>query len=133
MLEETASKVEKEKTLRDADKRALEQENLKLKEQIESILFLKKQDDFLVDVLLRKEQMLKDSFRDMMAFMTVCDSTITHDLNKSSPGSPREAQPPDQGAARARRGKNREGAPGGQRKPPVHAPQLREDRRGTRA
>lgn len=101
MLEETASKLEKEKSLRDAEKRSLEQENLKLKEQIESILFLKKQDDFLVDVLLRKEHMLQESFRDMMAFMNICDSTITHDLNKSTPSSRREAQPPDQGAARA--------------------------------
>jgi hypothetical protein len=88
VLEETASKIEKEKSQKDAEKRQLEQENLKLKDQIESILFLKKQDEFLIDVLKRKEHMLQESFRDMMSFMNICDTTITHDLNKSTRASP---------------------------------------------
>jgi hypothetical protein len=124
VLDETASKVEKEKSFKDAEKRQLDQDNQKLKEQIESILFLKKQDEFLIDVLVRKQNMLQESFRDMMSFMNICDSTITHDLNKSSGRSRREDQPADQSAARARRGQNREGAPVRQREPAVHEAQL---------
>lgn len=108
MLDEANARFESEKELKNQKKINLEEENKHLSQQIESLLYVMKQEEFRTQTLKQKEGLLQKSMEDIMGFMSICDWTLQNDLSRSKNSLLRKGQSNIKGSYRARQFKDRQ-------------------------
>jgi len=69
---------EKSKKIRDAvdrEKEQLEEENRLLTDKIESILFVCKEEEYLIGSLDKKSKILEENFQNIQSYLNICDKS----------------------------------------------------------
>lgn len=84
VLEAAQEAAQKSKTEKVEEKEGLEEQNRGLREKIEHLLVLTKQEETLIDTMVQKEACLRTNFEDVLGFMSVCDNVLKNELTKAS-------------------------------------------------